>query len=117
MGRRSRPRDVFWSLERAGKKDSANPISFIWSTARRYKIDGNRITAGAIRYEPSFFMWMAFLTGYVLPKAYDEKVGPEGFEKKPIGSGPDMIDEYQGNVFLRLRANSRYWGDKPALTR
>ena len=64
------PEDVVWSLERAGAKDSANPISFIWSTAGNYKIDGNRINADAIRYEPTFFMWMAFLTGYVLPKAY-----------------------------------------------
>ena len=64
------PEDVVWSLERAGAKDSANPISFIWSTAGNYKIDGNRINADAIRFEPTFFMWMAFLTGYVLPKAY-----------------------------------------------
>ena len=108
------PEDVVWSLERAGAKDSANPISFIWSTLGNYKIDGNRITADAIRYEPTFFMWMAFLTGYVLPKAYYEKVGAEGFEKKPIGSGPYMVDEYQGNAFLRLKANPHYWGDKPA---
>src|SRR5271155_6268642 len=108
------PEDVVWSLERAGAKDSANPISFIWSTAGNYKIDGNRINADAIRFEPTFFMWMAFLTGYVLPKAYYEKVGAEGFEKKPIGSGPYMIDEYQGNAFLRLKANPHYWGDKPA---
>jgi peptide/nickel transport system substrate-binding protein len=108
------PEDVVWSLERAGAKGSANPISFIWSTAGNYKIDGNRINADAIRFEPTFFMWMAFLTGYVLPKAYFEKVGAQGFEKKPIGSGPYMVDEYQGNAFLRLKANPHYWGEKPA---
>ncbi len=48
---------------------------------------------------------MAFLTGYVLPKAYYEKVGAEGFEKKPIGTGPYMVDAYEGNAFLRLKAN------------
>ena len=104
------PEDVVWSLERAGAKDSANPISFIWSTAGNYKIDGNRITADVVHYEPTFFMWMAFLTGYVLPKAYYEKVGAEGFEKKPIGSGPYMVDEYQGNAFLRLKANPAILG-------
>ena len=57
---------------------------------------------------------MAFLTGYVLPKAYFEKVGAEGFEKKPIGTGPYMVDEYEGNAFLRLKANPNYWGGKPA---
>jgi peptide/nickel transport system substrate-binding protein len=40
-------------------------------------------------------------------------VGAEGFEKKPIGTGPYMVDEYSGNAFLRLKANPNYWGDKP----
>ena len=107
------PEDIVWSLERAAKKDGANPIQFIWSTAGNYKIDGNRITGDVLRFKPTFFMWMAFLTGYVLPKAYYEKVGAEGFEKKPIGTGPYMVDEYSGNAFLRLKANPNYWGDKP----
>ena len=108
------PEDIVWSLERAAKQDGGNPISFIWSTAGNYKIDGARIIADVVRYEPTFFMWMAFLTGYVLPKVYYEKVGAEGFEKKPIGSGPYMVDEYQGNAFLRLKANPAYWGEMAA---
>ena len=47
-------------------------------------------------------------------KAYYEKVGPEGFEKAPIGSGPYMVDQYERNAFLRLKANPKYWGGKPA---
>ena len=57
---------------------------------------------------------MAFLTGYILPKAYFTKVGAEGFEKKPVGAGPYMVDEYQGNSFLRLKRNDKYWGPKGA---
>ncbi len=57
---------------------------------------------------------MAFLTGYVMPKAYYEKVGAEGFEKKPVGTGPYMVDAYEGNAFLRLKANPNYFGTKPA---
>ena len=97
-----------------GPKDGGNPIQFIWETAGNYKIDGDRITGDVVRFEPTYFMWMAFLTGYVLPKAYYEKVGADGFEKKPIGTGPYMVDEYQGNAFLRLKANPNYWGGKPA---
>ncbi len=106
--------DVVWSLDRAAKQETGNPIQFIWSTAGNYKIEGNKITGDVIRFEPTYFKWMAFLTGYVLPKAYYEKVGAEGFEKKPIGTGPYMVDAYEGNAFLRLKANPNYFGGKPA---
>ncbi|MBP1849629.1 ABC transporter substrate-binding protein [Rhizobium halophytocola] len=107
------PEDVVWSLERAAKAETGNPIQFVWSTVGNFKIDGNRITADVLRFEPTLFMWMAFLTGYVMPKAYYEKVGAEGFEKKPIGTGPYMVDAYEGNAFLRLKANPAYHGGKP----
>lgn len=106
--------DVVWSLNRAANEKTGNPIQFIWSTANNYKVDGNKITGDVVRFEPTYFMWMAFLTGYVLPKAYYEKVGAEGFEKKPIGTGPYMFDAYEGNAFLRLKANPNYYGGKPA---
>jgi peptide/nickel transport system substrate-binding protein len=108
------PEDIVWSLTRAGDPKSANAIQFVWSKIANFKIDGQKITADVVAYEPTIFMWMGFLTGYAMPKAYYEKVGPEGFEKKPIGTGPYMVDEYQGNAFLRLKANPHYWGPKPA---
>ncbi len=108
------PEDIVWSLERAGNPKTGNPITFIWSTLSNFKIDGKRVTADAKQYDPVLFKWMAFLTGFVMPKAYYTKVGAEGFEKKPVGTGPYMVDEYQGNAFLRLKANPKYWGGKPA---
>lgn len=107
------PEDVVWSLERAGSADSGNPIQFIWSTVGNFQVDGNRITADVLRFEPTIFLWMAFLTGYVMPKAYYEKVGADGFERHPVGTGPYMFDAYEGNAFLRLKANPDYWGGKP----
>ena len=106
--------DVVWSLERAGDEKTGNPIQFVWGKCGNYKIDGNKITGDVKSFEPTFFKWMAFLTGYVLPKKYYESVGAEGFEKKPVGSGPYMVDEFQQDAFLRLKANPKYWGGKPA---
>ena len=112
--RRSRPRT--WSGRSSAK---ARPRAATRSRSSgpgidNFKIDGKRITADVKQYDPVLFKWMAFLTGYVLPKAYFEKVGPQGFEKKPIGTGPYMVDAYEGNAYLRLKANPKYWGGKPA---
>ena len=105
--------DVAWSLSRAADAATGNPIQFIWSTLANIKADGNVVTADVARFEPTIFKWMYFLTGYVLPKAYYEKVGPEGFEAAPIGTGPYMVDKFERNAFVRLKANANYWGGKP----
>ncbi|MDW6024679.1 ABC transporter substrate-binding protein [Mesorhizobium sp. BAC0120] len=108
------PEDVVWSLERAGKEATGNPIQFVWKNVGNFKIDGNKITGDVIQFDPVLFKWMSFLTGYVMPKAYYEKVGPEGFEKAPIGTGPYMVEKFEQNAFIRLKANPTYWGGKPA---
>lgn len=105
--------DVVWSLKRAADPEGGNPIQFIWSTIGNFTIDGNRITADVLRFEPTIFKWMSFLTGYVLPKAYIEKVGQDGFEAAPIGSGPYMVEKYERNAFIRLKAYDGYWGGAP----
>ena len=48
-------------------------MSLIWAGIGNFKVDGKRITADVKQYDPVLFKWMAFLTGYVLPKAYFEK--------------------------------------------
>jgi len=105
--------DVAWSLSRAADEKTGNPIQFIWSTLSNIKAEGNTVTADVARFEPTIFKWMYFLTGYVLPKAYYEKVGPEGFEAAPIGTGPYMVDKFERNAFVRLKANESYWGGAP----
>ena len=108
------PADVVWSLERAADPATGNPIQFVWSKIGNFQVEGNRITADVLSFEPTLFKWMAFLTGYVLPKDYYERVGAEGFEAAPVGTGPYMVDAYEGNSFLRLKANPDYWGGKAA---
>ncbi len=107
------PEDVVWSLQRAGLPETGNPVQFLWASIGNFTIDGQRINGDVVNFDPTIFKWMAFLTGYVLPKAYYEKVGAEEFNKKPIGTGPYMVDEFESNAFLRLKANPNYWGGKP----
>lgn len=108
------PDDVVWSLERAGKAETGNPIQFVWGKVGNFAVDGNVVTADVKEFEPTLFKWMGFLTGYVLPKSYYEKVGAEGFESAPIGSGPYKVEQFERNAFLRLSAHEGYWGGTPA---
>ena len=105
--------DVAWSLQRAGNPETGNPIQFIWGKVENVKAEGNRVTADVKEYEPTFFKWMSFLTGYVMPKKYYEEVGASGFESAPIGTGPYMVEKFERNAFVRLKANENYWGGAP----
>jgi peptide/nickel transport system substrate-binding protein len=105
--------DVAWSLERAANPETGNPINFVWASLANFKVDGNTVTADVKQFDPTIFKWMYFLTGYVLPKAYYTAVGAEGFEKAPIGTGPYMVEKFEQNAFVRLKANANYWGGKP----
>ena len=66
---------------------------------------------------PTAPVWLAFLGSYVVPKAYMEKAGVDGFRDKPIGSGPYRIAEYQLNSRIVLERNDSYWGPKPKMRR
>ncbi|WP_457629912.1 ABC transporter substrate-binding protein [Oceanithermus sp.] len=49
----------------------------------------------------------------VIPKAYFEKVGEEGFAKHPIGTGPYKFVEWLNADHLTLTRFEDYWGSKP----
>ena len=105
--------DVAWSLQRAGDPATGNPIQFMWGKITNIKAEGNKVTADVKEFDPAFFKWMGYLTGYILPKAYYEKVGKEGFEKKPVGSGPYMVEEFVQGSHMKLKAFKDYFGPKP----
>jgi peptide/nickel transport system substrate-binding protein len=105
--------DVRWSLARAADPATGNPIQFVWGTLANHRVEGNRVIADVAQFDPTIFKWMYFLTGYVLPKAYYERVGAAGFESAPIGTGPYKVEQYERNAFVRLRANADYWGGAP----
>ena len=105
--------DVAWSLARVANPETGSPIQFVWGTLTNHRVDGNKVIADVAQFDPTIFKWMYFLTGYILPKAYYESVGAEGFEAAPIGSGPYMVEKFERDAYVRLRANENYWGGAP----
>ena len=105
--------DVAWSLARVANPETGSPIQFVWGTLTNHRVEGNKVIADVAQFDPTIFKWMYFLTGYILPKAYYESVGAEGFEAAPIGSGPYMVEKFERDAYVRLKANENYWGGAP----
>jgi peptide/nickel transport system substrate-binding protein len=70
--------------------------------------------------------WPDFLTvysglasgaGWVVPKAYVERVGDDGFKKHPVGLGPYRFVRLEPGLGLELEAYERYWRKTPAIQR
>jgi len=66
---------------------------------------------------PTAPQWMAFLGSYLVPKKYIEAVGLDTFLRKPIGTGPYKLAEYELNSRIVLERNDNYWGPKPKIAR
>jgi peptide/nickel transport system substrate-binding protein len=108
------PEDLVWSLERASDPQGTNPMQFVWGKMSNFRVDGYIVTADVKEFEPALLKWMAFLTAYILPKKAYTASGAQGWDAKPIGSGPYMVDKFERNGYVRLKAFPKYWGAKPA---
>ena len=51
--------------------------------------------------------------GWIVPKAYYEQVGPNGFKQKPIGAGPYKFVKQQAGTEIELEAFTDYWRKPP----
>ena len=92
--------------------------SFLWRRVKDIEVQG---PARAIMHfsepMPSVIPWMYFLCSYVVPKSVVEGGGLDAFTRKPIGSGPYKLTEYQQGARAVFEAHDRYHGGKPAISR
>jgi peptide/nickel transport system substrate-binding protein len=54
---------------------------------------------------------------WIVPKAYVERVGEDGFKKAPIGAGPYKFVSFNPGVELVLEAYDGYWRKTPTVKR
>ncbi len=65
----------------------------------------------------AFYGTSASGAGWIVPKKYVEKVGPDGFKKAPIGAGPFKFVSFTPGVELVLEAFDGYWRKTPHVKR
>jgi peptide/nickel transport system substrate-binding protein len=65
----------------------------------------------------TFYGTSATGSGWVVPKAYVEKVGEDGFKRAPIGAGPYKFVSHTPGVELVMEAFEGYWRKTPSVKR
>jgi peptide/nickel transport system substrate-binding protein len=65
----------------------------------------------------TFYGTSATGSGWIVPKAYVEKVGDDGFKRAPIGAGPYKFVSFDPGVELVMEAYEGYWRKVPNLKR
>ncbi|MDB4897039.1 MAG: 4-phytase [Firmicutes bacterium] len=73
----------------------------------------DKYTAVVILSEPYAPFLRKVASQGMLPKHYHEKLTPEEYERKPIGTGPYKLQEWAPNQYVKLVANPDYWDGKP----
>lgn len=66
-------------------------------------------------HAPDLIMPLRFVSpvGFVLPKAYYEKVGPDGYFANPVGTGPYRLTRFERDTLAEFEAFDDYWGGTP----
>ena len=79
---------------------------------RAEKLDKYKVRIVAKRPFPAA---IEYLAGPVVihPNEYYAKVGPQGMNEKPVGSGPYRISEHALGKLIRLERNPDYFKDSP----
>src|SRR5438094_1905605 len=65
----------------------------------------------------SYYGTTATGAGWIVPKAYVEKVGEDGFKKAPIGAGPYKLVSFTPGIELVMEAFDGYWRKTPNVKR
>jgi peptide/nickel transport system substrate-binding protein len=65
----------------------------------------------------TFYGTSATGAGWIVPKAYVEKVGDDGFKRAPIGAGPYKFVSFNPGIELVMEAFDGYWRKAPNIKR
>ena len=105
--------DVVYTLNYAANPDSkvATPSNYNW-IERAERTGELSIRLHMKRPTPAALEFLA-LVGYIHPKAYREKAGPDDFPKAPVGSGPYRVTKVEAGKQIELERFEDYWESSP----
>lgn len=108
-GSKLTPEDVKFSLDRACNPATKNPMGAYLSSIEKVELVSPNKIIIKLKTPDAILLKKLAYAGWIIPKQYFEKVGEDGFGKKPIGSGPYKFVSRSINESIELVANENHW--------
>jgi peptide/nickel transport system substrate-binding protein len=110
--------DVKFSLERTYDPNAKTMVATVFTTIDKIDTpDPFTVVIHTKKPDPLLAARLAFYGGQIVPKKYLESVGNDGFNTKPVGTGPVRFVSWVKDDKLTLEANPDYFGGRPDFER
>jgi peptide/nickel transport system substrate-binding protein len=110
--------DAKASIERTYSPDAKTMVATVLTTIDHIETpDAGTLVIHTKKPDPLLPARLAFYGGQIVPEKYLKSVGAEGFNAKPVGTGPVKLGSWTKDDKLVLEANDAYWGGKPDFDR
>ncbi len=105
--------DVVYTLNTVANPDSrvATPSNYAWMD-RAEKTGDLAVRLHLKRPTPAALEYLALVTG-IWPKSYRERVGPDGYARAPIGTGPYRITRVDSGSLVEYERFDGYYAGGP----
>jgi peptide/nickel transport system substrate-binding protein len=110
--------DFKFSFDDRVKESGGTLLAAVWKTVDH--IETPSPTRAVVHFNTPMVtapVMFADIPAFIVPKAYYDKVGADGFAQKPIGSGPFRLVDYERNTRIVLEAYDDYWRGAPKIKR
>jgi peptide/nickel transport system substrate-binding protein len=110
--------DVKFSIERTYDPSAKTSVATVFSTVERIEAP-DPLTVVFTTKQPDALLpaRLAVYGGQIISKTYFEKVGPDDFQRRPVGTGPFKVVDWVKDDQVVLEAFDGYWGGPPSVQR
>ena len=110
--------DVKFTAERAVNPDAKTLVSAVYGTVASVEAPDDFTVRFKMKApDPLLPARLAFYGGQIMPAKYFESTGADGFNQKPVGTGPLKFVEWIKDDRVVFDAHKEYWGGAIALDR
>lgn len=110
--------DVKFSIDRTQDPAAKTLVRTVFTTVERVEVSGpHAVLFHTRKPDPLLPARLAFFGGQIIPKGYFERAGADGFNARPVGTGPLRFVEHIKSDRVVLERSPGYWGGDIAAER